>query len=188
MPEFVRKHFCEHNFKVKDNPKVEVRIDDGRHFLMTTDQKFDGITSDPLDPWVKGAAALYTQEFFEAAKNHLTPGGVVTQFVQLYESTEEAVKSEIATFFEVFPNGSLFVNNVNGGGYDLVMLGQADATVIDVDGLTKQIGEPEIRPDVRSRCARSVLFRAQPAGDVRGPRYPILMDWLECGSSIAIWT
>jgi len=57
----------------------------------------------PLDPWVKGAAALYTREFWQLAKDHLKPGGVVTVFVQLYESTEEAVKSEIATFFEVFP-------------------------------------------------------------------------------------
>src|SRR5436190_661513 len=143
VPAFVGKHFKDHNFNVKENPKVEVRIDDGRHFLMTTDQKFDGITSDPLDPWVKGAAALYTKEFFEAAKAHLTPGGVVTQFVQLYESTEEAAKSEIATFFEVFPDGMLFVNNVNGGGYDLVMLGQAGPTTIDVDALTKRLESPE---------------------------------------------
>jgi spermidine synthase len=143
VPKFVSQHFAAHNFKVAENPKVSIRIDDGRHFLMTTDQKFDGITSDPLDPWVKGAAALYTKEFFEAAKAHLNPGGVVTQFVQLYESTEEAVKSEIATFFEVFPNGSLFVNNVNGGGYDLVMLGQAEPTVIDVDELTKRLESPE---------------------------------------------
>jgi spermidine synthase len=143
VPVFVGKHFSEHNFKVAENPKVTVRIDDGRHFLMTTDQKFDGITSDPLDPWVKGAAALYTKEFFEAAKAHLTPGGVVTQFVQLYESTEEAAKSEIATFFEVFPDGMLFVNNVNGGGYDLVMLGQAGPTTIDVDALTQRLESPE---------------------------------------------
>ena len=143
VPEFVSKHFSEHNFKVAENPKVTIRIDDGRHYLMTTDRRFDGITSDPLDPWVKGAGALYTKEFFEAAKAHLTPGGVVTQFVQLYESTEEAAKSEIATFFEVFPNGSLFVNNVNHGGYDLVMLGQAEPTVIDVDALNRKLESPE---------------------------------------------
>ena len=160
VPEFVGKHFSDHNFKVKDNPKVEVRIDDGRHFLMTTDQKFDGITSDPLDPWVKGAAALYTKEFFEAAKAHLTPGGVVTQFVQLYESTEEAVKSEIATFFEVFPNGSLFVNNVNGGGYDLVMLGQAEDTVINVDELTKRLESPEYAAVAQS--LREIGFYSAP--------------------------
>ena len=70
---------------------------------MTTHQKFDAITSDPLDPWVKGAAMLYTKEFFETAKAHLNPGGAVTLFVQLYESNSAAVKSEIATFLDVFP-------------------------------------------------------------------------------------
>jgi len=80
--------------------------------------------------------------------------------VQLYESTEEAVKSEIATFFEVFPNGSLFVNNVNGGGYDLVMLGQADATVIDVDGLTKKLESPEYAQMAQS--LREIGFYSAP--------------------------
>jgi spermidine synthase len=160
VPKFVSKYFGDHNFKVAENPKVSIRIDDGRHFLMTTDQKFDGITSDPLDPWVKGAAALYTKEFFEAAKAHLTPGGVVTQFVQLYESTEDAAKSEIATFFEVFPNGSLFVNNVNGGGYDLVMLGQAEPTVINVDELSQKLESPEYA--MMAQSLRDIGFYSAP--------------------------
>ncbi len=80
-----------------------MHIDDARHFLLTTDEKFDAITSDPLDPWVKGAATLYTREFFDVVKRHLNPGGVVTLFVQLYESNEAAVKSEVATFLEGVP-------------------------------------------------------------------------------------
>src|SRR5262245_60788483 len=76
VPQVVSTYFAEHNFDVIRNPKVHVRVDDGRHFLLTTKEKFDGITSDPLDPWVKGAAALYTREFFEIAKQHLNPGGV----------------------------------------------------------------------------------------------------------------
>jgi hypothetical protein len=74
----------------------------------TTDEKFDAITSDPLDPWVKGAAMLYTREFFQVVKEHLNPGGVVTLFVQLYESNTEAVKSEIATLAQVFPDTTLW--------------------------------------------------------------------------------
>ena len=49
-------------------------------------------------------------------KAHLNPGGVVTLFVQLYESNTEAVKSEIATFLEVFPNGVVWGNTNNGPG------------------------------------------------------------------------
>jgi spermidine synthase len=143
VPKVVSTHFAEHNFDVIRNPRVEVQIDDGRHYLLTSKEKFDGITSDPLDPWVKGAAALYTREFFEIAKQHLNPGGVVTQFVQLYESNEEAVKSEIATFLEAFPNGMVFANTVNGQGYDVVLLGQAEPTKIDVDKLQKKLERPE---------------------------------------------
>src|SRR6185436_647839 len=117
------------------NPKVRVELDDGRHYLMTTKEKFDAITSDPLDPWVKGAAMLYTQEFFEMAKQHLNPGGVYTLFVQLYESNTEAVKSEIATFLEAFPNGVVWGNTNEGKGYDLVLMGQAEPSKIDVDAI-----------------------------------------------------
>ena len=81
-------------------------------FRSTTHEKFDAITSDPLDPWVKGAAMLYTREFFELAKSRLNPGGVVTLFVQLYESNTEAVKSEVATFFDAFPRGTVWDNAI----------------------------------------------------------------------------
>src|SRR5262249_11057182 len=108
------------------------------------------ITSDPLDPWVKGAAMLYTQEFFELAKQHLNPGGVVTLFVQLYESNTEAVKSEIATFLEVFPDGVVWGNTNEGRGYDLVLLGPMQATKIDVDAIQAKLQRPEYAPMAQS--------------------------------------
>jgi spermidine synthase len=143
VPKVVSTYFSDHNFDVLKNPKVEVRIDDGRHYLLTSKEKFDGITSDPLDAWVKGAAALYTREFFELAKQHLNPGGVITQWVPLYESNEEAVKSEIATFFEAFPNGMVFANTVNGQGYDVVLLGQVESSKIDVDKMQARLDNPD---------------------------------------------
>jgi spermidine synthase len=150
VPRVVSTYFSEHNFSVVTNPKVTVHIDDARHFLFTTDQKFDAITSDPLDPWVKGAAMLYTREFFELVKAHLNPGGVVTLFVQLYESNAEAVKSEIGTFFEAFPNGMIFANTYNGQGYDLVLLGQVEPTRIDLDAMDERLQRPEYQPVAHS--------------------------------------
>jgi spermidine synthase len=143
VPRVVSTYFSEHNFDVVRNPKVTVENDDARHFILTTKQKFDAVTSDPLDPWVKGAAMLYTREFFEIVKRHLNPGGAVTLFVQLYESNEDAVKSEIATFFEAFPNGVVWGNTNNGQGYDLVLLGQAEPTRIDVDAIQARLSRPE---------------------------------------------
>jgi spermidine synthase len=146
VPKVVGRLFGEHNFHVVDNPKVHVRIDDARHYLLTTNEKFDAITSDPLDPWVKGAAMLYTREFFELVKKRLNPGGAVTLFVQLYESNTEAVKSEIATFMEAFPNGVVWGNTNNGAGYDLVLLGQVEDTKIHVDDIQAKLDRPEYAP------------------------------------------
>jgi spermidine synthase len=143
VPKVVSKYFGAHNFNVISNPKVSVEIDDARHFILTTTQKFDAVTSDPLDPWVKGAATLYTKEFFDVVKQHLNPGGVVTLFVQLYESNPEAVKSEVATFFQAFPNGVVFGNTNNGGGYDLVLVGQLGTMKIDVDAITQRLESPQ---------------------------------------------
>ncbi|HET9215796.1 MAG TPA: fused MFS/spermidine synthase [Terriglobia bacterium] len=157
VPKVVASHFSAYNFDVTANEKVSLEIDDGRHYLMTTDQKFDGITSDPLDPWVKGSAALYSKEFFEAAKAHLSPGGVVTQWMQLYQTNEEAVKSEIATFFEVFPSGIIWVNNIDGRGYDLVLMGQAEPTRIDIDALATRVESPEYA--VVAKSLREIGFQ-----------------------------
>jgi spermidine synthase len=143
VPWTVDKYFGPQNFNVIENPKVEVHIDDARHFILTTRQKIDALTSDPLDPWVKGAAALYTQEFFQTVKDRLTTGGLVTLFVQLYESNPEAVKSEIATFFKVFPGGFILANTQNGRGYDLVLVGPKEPTQFDVDRIEERLSSPE---------------------------------------------
>jgi spermidine synthase len=143
VPRVVSTYFSRHNFDVVRNPKVRVDIDDARHFIQNTRETFDAVTSDPLDPWVKGAAMLYTLEFFEEVKRHLNPGGVVTLFVQLYESNTAAVKSEIATFLQAFPNGIVWGNTSEGKGYDLVLLGQVEPTRIDVDAIQTKLRRPE---------------------------------------------
>ncbi len=143
VPKVVSELFGEHNYNVVRNPKTHVQIDDARHFLLTTHEKFDAITSDPFDPWVKGAASLYSKEFWEEAKRHLNPGGIVTVFVQLYESGTPAVKSEMATFFEAFPDAMVFGNTYNGQGYDMVLVGQLKPEPINVDDVQARLDRPE---------------------------------------------
>ncbi len=140
VPQAASAYFSEPNFGVLRNPKVQVRIDDGRHYLMTTKEQFDGITVDPLDPWVKGAANLYTKEFIEVIKQHLNRGGIVTMYIQLFETDLEAVKSSIATFFDVFPNGTIWGNPYQGQGHDMVLLGQVEPLRVDLDEMEQRIG------------------------------------------------
>jgi spermidine synthase len=139
VPRLASKFFGAENYNVLRDPRVEVVHDDGRHFLFTTHEKFDVITSDPIHPWVKGAAALYTREYFEMCKQHLNPGGVVTQWVPLYESDNDTVKSEIATFLDVFPDGTIWGNTIEKEGYDVVLLGHTDPTRLDLDAFDERL-------------------------------------------------
>jgi spermidine synthase len=177
VPRVVSTYFAEHNFNVVANPKVKVHLDDARHYLLTTNEKFDAITSDPLDPWVKGAATLYTREFFEVVKSHLNPGGVVTLFVQLYESSEAAVKSEIGTFFEAFPNGAVFANTVNGQGYDLVLFGQLEGAKINVDEVQKRLSDPANAAVARSLSEVGINSAVELFGTYAGRRSD-MKGWL----------
>ena len=64
----------------------------------------------------------------------------------MYESNTEAVKSEVATFFEAFPKGMIFSNTYNGQGYDLVLLGQVEGTTINLDEMEARLQRPEYAP------------------------------------------
>ncbi len=55
------------------DPRTTIVFDDARHYIFTTRDKFDIITSDPIHPWVKGSATLYTQEYFELVKKPFEP-------------------------------------------------------------------------------------------------------------------
>jgi spermidine synthase len=140
IPKLAGAYFGEENHFVTEDPRVEIIHDDARHFILTTQEKFDIITSDPIHPWVKGSATLYTKEYFELCKQHLNPGGLITQWVPLYETTEDVVKSEVATFFDVFPNGTIWSNDKNGVGYDVVLLGSPEPMTINVDELQDRLG------------------------------------------------
>ncbi len=143
IPPASAKFFASENHNVMSNPRTSVVFDDARHYILTTPEKYDIITSDPIHPWVKGIAPLYSTEYFELCKRHLKPGGFVTQWVPLYESNAETVKSEIATFFEAFPNGSVWGNlDTDGSGYDLVLLGQKEKLTISLDSMENKLNQP----------------------------------------------
>jgi len=140
MPEIGGRYFAAENYNVVDDPRVEVVVDDARHFIATTREKFDIITSDPLDPWMDGAAVLYTVEFYEYARKHLNPGGIVAQWLPLYETDGPSMKSELASFLEVFPEGTVWSSHIpRNGGNDLVMIGQDGPMKIDVDRMASRI-------------------------------------------------
>ena len=158
VPPAATEYFSKENYNVKNDPRTTIHYDDARHFILTSKDKFDIITSDPIHPWVKGTSSLYSKQYFELVKQHLNPGGIVTQWVPLYESDMATVKSELATFFDVFPNGTVWGNDIAGEGYDVVLLGQVEPASINIDALEDRWSRPEYSRVAQSMAA--VNFRS----------------------------
>lgn len=157
VPASARRYFSEENHHVFDDPRVELVFDDARHFLQTTTETFDIITSDPIHPWVRGAATLYSLEYLQLARAHLNPGGVVTQWIPLYETDLRSVKSEIATLAQVFPATTLWNPDLLEEGYDLVGLGRVQEVPINESDLARRL---DAAPRVKKSLDEVVLKSA----------------------------
>jgi len=106
-------------------PGVRLIVGDGRSHLLLTPQRYDVIVSEPSNPWMAGVAALFTREFFAAARARLKDGGLLCQWAHTYDISREDLQSIVRTFASVFPEGTLWMV----GGGDLLLIGPHDGTV-----------------------------------------------------------
>lgn len=114
----VARVWGERNHNVLDHPNVTVTINDGRNHLFVGGEPYDVITSDPFEPVMAGAANLYTVDFFELAKAQLADGGIMVQYLPLYELSSENYATIMRSFAKVFPGCLLFFT-----GFDTILLG-----------------------------------------------------------------
>src|SRR5262249_36736192 len=113
------------------------------YFIISNNTNHYGTTTDPIHPWLKVTSTLYSKEYYYLVKAHLNAGGIVAQWLPIYDSDPATVKSELATFFEVFPNGTVWSNyTAKEGGYDLVLIG-GSADTIDLDSIQNRLDRPD---------------------------------------------
>jgi spermidine synthase len=115
--------FAAENHHALDDPRVRLVVGDGRSHLALGTRQYDVIISEPSNPWMAGVAALFTREFFEAARSRLAPGGIICQWTHTYDISDADLRSVVATFQSVFPNGTMWL----AGNGDLLLVATADA-------------------------------------------------------------
>ena len=76
-----RELFASRNYRYYDDPRVKIRIADGRQFLAASAKKFDVISVNVTDPYLPGSSSLFSDEFYGLAKDSLAPGGVLCQHI-----------------------------------------------------------------------------------------------------------
>jgi spermidine synthase/tetratricopeptide (TPR) repeat protein len=135
------RFFADVNHRLLDNPKLDVKIDDGRNFLKLTRERFDVISSAPNFPSLTGSGALYSRDYFELCRARLAPGGVMCQFAPIWRILSEDVKTIAGSFADVFPHVRLFST-----GLSLVLLGREEPfPPVDLAELSRRVDRPEVK-------------------------------------------
>lgn len=123
--------FDEHNSRPLEDPRVELIANDGRnHLNLQPDHSYDVIVSEPSNPWLTGVSNLFTSEFFYLGKSKLRPGGVWSQWVQMYGMDEDDLRTLLRTFSETYAHVRLFSTIEDA---DLVLIGSDAPLELDVD-------------------------------------------------------
>jgi spermidine synthase len=135
--------FGNFNNHVLNNPKLQIVFNDGRNFLTTTSSTYDVITADPIHPWTQGSGYLYTAEYFNLASKHLIPGGIMCQWLPIYELSVADLKSVAATFSRSFKYTMAWMTQ-----YDAELIGSNEPIIINEAELGRRIALPSISRDL----------------------------------------
>jgi len=130
---------------VLDNPKLQLRIDDGRNFMAMTDETFDVITADPIHPRITGVGYLYTRQYYEQIRRRLRPGGMVVQWMPMYHISRSSFDVAFRTFVEVFPDATFWY--VRGHG---LLVGGDGPLAIRYDDLRRRFAASPLNEDFAS--------------------------------------
>ncbi len=129
MPDAARL-FATWNRNALEDPRVTLLANDGRNQLLVTPPgTYDLVVSEPSNPWLTGVSNLFTREFFEMGKARLAPGGVWSQWVQMYGMAPRDLRSVLKTFCDVYPHVMVFSTIRDA---DLVMIGSDSPLTLDL--------------------------------------------------------
>ncbi len=117
------EHFRAENHHALEDPRANLILGDGRSHLVLSKREYDVIISEPSNPWIAGVASLFTREFFLAARGRLASHGVICQWANAYNISDQDLRSIVATFISVFPDGTAWLV----GADDVLFVGSADS-------------------------------------------------------------
>jgi len=106
------------------DPRAMILAEDGRHFLMATDEVFDMINADLFLPYRRGAGSLYSIDHYRHVADRLNPGGVFVQWLPLYQVTDFEFGVIAKTMCQVFEEVTMWRNNFAPGSEKVALIGR----------------------------------------------------------------
>ncbi|HSK76907.1 MAG TPA: fused MFS/spermidine synthase [Thermoanaerobaculia bacterium] len=140
--EAAREHFGKASDNALDDPRVRLVTNDGRNYVDSAEGRYDVITSEPPNIWVAGVSGLFTQEFYQAADRRLAPGGILCQWVPLYEMEREDFRIMLHTITTVFDHVTFWQI-----GTDIAIIASNTPFKVELHQILQKIQDLDIRRD-----------------------------------------
>ena len=137
-------YFRDVNRDVARSPRVRLVADDGRNYLLTSRETYDVITAEPMPPGFAGMASLYSREYYLLARERLSPGGVIVQWLPTHLLSETQSLGILRTVQDVFPETTLWSFEDTG-----IVVARRDAPVrVDLADLRRRMASADLRADL----------------------------------------
>jgi tetratricopeptide (TPR) repeat protein len=144
--------FEQENNNLLGNSKIQVSIDDGRNYILLSKKKWPVIITDSTHPKSSDSWVLYTQEFYELLKAHLTNDGVLVQWLPAHGLSVAEYKIILRTFQSVFPHASLWISHgiaeMDGYIRYSLLVATPQRLAIDVESLKRKLSAPAVAADM----------------------------------------
>lgn len=133
------------NFAAATDPRLDIRLRDGRRELLSNEQSYDLITLEPPPPSAAGVANLYSSDFYELARSRLRRGGMVAQWLPLPTQNDEDTRSLVRSFLDVYPHASLWSTEL----HEMLMVGSSDPVHLNVPRIVELFDDPKLASVLR---------------------------------------
>lgn len=127
-------YFEKSTHRVHQDPRVRIHIGDAFRILSRSDKQWDIIISEPSNPWMTGVDLLFTREFYQLVRQHLTEDGILLQWVQVYAASQVMVEMIVNTLQQEFRQLRVFMAN---SGDLLIVASNRDFSIEDLDRASK---------------------------------------------------
>ncbi len=133
------------NQSVASDPRVDIRVRDGRRELLRHDDRYDLITLEPPPPSASGVVNLYSTDFYRLASRRLNGQGLLAQWLPLPTQVDADTRSLVRSFLDVFPHATLWTTEM----HEMLLIGSHDPIGLDAVRIARRFDQPTVATALR---------------------------------------
>ncbi|WP_438394729.1 fused MFS/spermidine synthase [Caballeronia sp. DA-9] len=133
------------NYGMSTDPRIEIRLHDGRRELLRNPQRYDLITLEPPPPSAAGVVNLYSSDFYRLTASRLRDSGLVAQWLPLPTQNEDDTRALIKSFVDVFPYATLWTTEL----HEMMLIGSMQPIELDIPRITSRFERPSVAAALR---------------------------------------